>query len=366
MKRHKYYTIYILIFILIVVLAILYYLHYFVFANKRENLEIIYPDNNVQKIQFKFYRDDEFKTSLPFYLHSECLFGILKNKLSLDIEFITSLDDLTSYNAKNTYVIIYTQNIYNNTLLWKDLINNNMNIIIINTEPNNTFLENHVKKQMENNTNNIDIVILDYIYDNIVNYQNLNINYMPFLWDDYLTQYYNSLLDAKIMRKNKDIDVLIFGRETERRKPIIDKLRTKYNVVDIRHVSHKEAINYLERSKIVLNIFSGEHGLGDKGKRYFDYFRLPLLFSNKIFVITETPEINENEQNLLGWEDIIPHAEFDDLEAMVDTYMQTNEEIIEDIVEKQYTWFIKHPFEYAVKDVFYNKINPPDAAVNAT
>ena len=102
-------------------------------------------------------------------------------------------------------------------------------------------------------------------------------------------------------------------------------------------------------------MFGGNHGLGDTDKRYFDYYRLAFLFSNKAFVITETPTVNINEENLVGWEDVIIHGNLDSIENIVDKYIKSDSAYINKIVEKQYSWFKRYPMENSIKNILHEK-----------
>ena len=310
---------------------------------------------NLQGKSFLFFRDESCNKFLPLYLYSECLLDVLRNKIGITVDCISTLP--TSPVKQPTYVFVFAHNIYVVPSLWDSLMNRNLNLIIINSEPNNDLLDTYVPNLLTNNTNNVDVMVLDYHYDNVGNYRDLGVvKYSPFLWHDFLTQCYDSLLDTKIVWENKDIDILIFGKETFRRKPIIDRLRSKYNVVCIIDLSHKEAVNTVERSKIVLNMFAGVHGTGyDIDKRHFDCYRLAFLFSNKAFVITETPTVNINEENLSGWEDVLMHGHMDNLENIVDKYIKSDSTYINKIVEKQYSWFKRHPMENSIKNTFHQK-----------
>lgn len=97
---------------------------------------------------------------------------------------------------------------------------------------------------------------------------------------------YASSLEMEVVKTpNKDIDILFFGSESDRRKKYINALQDhfedKYNIVWKKNsLWDTERVEYIQRSKIVLNIHHGKNGL-------LEIPRLLSIVSNKGFIISE-------------------------------------------------------------------------------
>jgi hypothetical protein len=152
----------------------------------------------------------------------------------------------------------------------------------------------------------------------------------------YLENYYNLQITNKINFCNKDIDILFYGTINDRRKKILDILNNKYRVVHFKDFSkNNQLCNYIERSKIVLNIFYYEHN------KIFDYYRNSFLIANKILLISEKAHSNdyEIEIELLNLEENIILASYENIINTVDTYMNISEDEYYIRVNKQYESF---------------------------
>jgi hypothetical protein len=151
--------------------------------------------------------------------------------------------------------------------------------------------ENRILKIINNS--NLNIYIFDYNPINIKginnDYKYIKIYYMPLVFDKYLIDYYNKFNIKKINYFEKQYDILFYGSINERRYLILDKLSKKYKI-NILNVSSgilfpdEELINYIENSKIVLNIYFYEHN------KIFDYYRNSFLIANNALLIIEYPD----------------------------------------------------------------------------
>ena len=105
--------------------------------------------------------------------------------------------------------------------------------------------------------------------------------------------------------------------------------------------------NLIERSKIFVNLFSKETN------KAFDYFRLALLYSNKVFVITETPKVDfKIEQNLLQLKDVIITCEINNYLDKIEQYINLPSEEIDTITTNVYEIFKKCSLENYVLKFF--------------
>ena len=95
---------------------------------------------------------------------------------------------------------------------------------------------------------------------------------------------YHPCLEYNKIKCKKDIDLLLYGHVSERRKKIWAPLKKKYKVVE-GNFNMKQMNELLQRTKIVPIIFSYETD------KCVDFYRLMPLLSNNCFVIHEEPSI---------------------------------------------------------------------------
>ena len=85
----------------------------------------------------------------------------------------------------------------------------------------------------------------------------------------------------------------------------------------------------------------------------FDYFRLALLYANKVFVITESPKVDfKIETNLLELKDLIITCETNNYLDKIETYINLPGEEINNITENVYDKFKKYTLEQSILDFF--------------
>jgi len=95
-------------------------------------------------------------------------------------------------------------------------------------------------------------------------------------------------------------------------------------------------INIIEKSKIIVNIYSKEMN------KPFDHYRLALLYSNKIFVVTEDFYTEDSILFDKTLKDIVIKTDYNNISNCVTEYLSKSEEELELIREKIYKIYKKH------------------------
>ena len=116
--------------------------------------------------------------------------------------------------------------------------------------------------------------VWDYSVINIefLKTKNIHAGLLPLGYDQNL----ENIIDSE-----KDIDVLFYGSENERRRQILLELENRgLRVKSLSDTYGQERAQYIARSKIVLNIHYFEMAI-------FESARIHYLLNNKVFVITE-------------------------------------------------------------------------------
>ena len=298
---------------------------------------------------------DKQKNYLPFNLYINSLYSILKINFEFNIIIIDKIEEIINTNS-NTILFLFLYS-FNDDIF--NYINRNLiTTILINTENYKNF--NVTEKIEIMLSNNLNFYIFDYNPINIKYYKNtypnIKIYYIPLLYNIFLENYYNSNILKKINYNEKDIDIIFFGTINERRNNILQPLKEKYNILiisDIFLLSHSELFNYIERSKIILNIYYYYDNF------VFDYYRNSLLLSNKIFLISEYPHnIDLNiETNLEYIENNLILSNYENIINTVDNYLNNyNLDQINNILDNQYNWFKKFDMKDYILNFFYNNI----------
>ena len=296
------------------------------------------------KIQVYFNRDNY----LPFFLYVQSITSIIKQHITQNIEIINNYNLIN--NNKDTLLILFLLDL--NTFINIQNITNIQKIILINTE----FYKNYNTEYTQYFTilnHSTKYYIWDFSSSNIMlfntYYPNINMYYLPLLYNQYLEDYYNNIISKKIDYNNKQIDILFFGTMNMRRKIILDKL-TKYNVKIIcieDNLTNQQLFNYIENSKIILNIYYYTEYV-------FDYYRIALLISNKVLVINESPKNIDIliEKNLINWEQNIIHEDYSNLISKIENTLEntTNEKM--DCVNKTYDWFTQNSMDKYIVNFF--------------
>ena len=278
---------------------------------------------------YYFYNGTKFsKEYLPFKKFRFCI----ENILNLNIDF-KKLNEVQT----NDTLIIFSYDIYNPVNILDNLLNKNYKILIINTE---NYLFRNIANMFRNIINKKNIYLIEY---NVVNinlikndYKNINLKFLPLLYNPCLENLYKEKFIPYLERKN---DVLFCGSIGGRRKGLLNKISNKFNIKTIHSPTNLKMYNTeLANSKIILNIYYYEHN------KIFDYYRNSYLLSNKCLIISEYPENIDLtiEKNLIGYEEnLIFFKNYDDLVNILEKYIHLSEEEYKSIVNKQYEWFKK-------------------------
>jgi hypothetical protein len=181
------------------------------------------------------------------------------------------------------------------------------------------------------------------------NYKNVKWFYLPLLYSNNLENIYNTNATALIPYHEKKYDILFMGSQQSRRKNILDILKRKYKVLVIEGISDmRQYVDAIENSKIVLNIYSKDTN------KPFDYYRLALLYSNRIMVINETMEHynTDIEKNLIDLKNAMIHAEYSQIEETICRYLNMPAIDISVITEHIYNTFKSHDMSVYITNFF--------------
>jgi hypothetical protein len=277
-------------------------------------------------------------------------YKILKD-IHLNTTFINNFNHL---KKQNTILVMYLNDLDKYVSKYGYNVSSNLKIIFIHAD----YIFNHsIKDQNQNykflNVNKNSSWVWEYSSQNIF-YYNQNFKYikyyfLPLLYDEDIEVFYKSkLINGKIPWEKKDIDIVFLGDYSERRKNFFENIKNKYNTYIItNNNNYKEMINIIERGKIFVNIFSKENN------KAFDYFRLTLLYSNNVFVITETPKVSfKIENNLVDLKDIIITSNYDNMENTINKYICLSSEYINNITEKTYNEIKKYTLKQSILNFF--------------
>jgi hypothetical protein len=270
-----------------------------------------------------------------------------------DVCFIDNFDKLEKNST--TVLIMYINDLGKYVKNFGFNVNNSIRIIFIHAD----FMFNHSKYDQNeiikfvNEVNKNKCYIWDYSSQNIfyynLHYKNIKYHFMPLLYNNYIEDFYNSRLkNGKIPWDKKDIDIVFLGDYSERRKVFFESIKTKYNTYIItNNDNYEDMVNILERSKIFVNIFSKETN------KAFDYFRLALLYSNKVFTITETPKVNfKIEENLIELKDVLITCNYEIMQETIEKYINLPSEEINTVTINVYKTFRKCTLEKSILDFF--------------
>ena len=130
---------------------------------------------------------------------------------------------------------------------------------------------------------------------------------------------------------------------------MINRIRTNHNLVQVQFITDiKDYVELIERSKLVINIFSKEDN------KPFDYYRLAFLYSNKVLVINEKMEhvdktVDEIPQKISS---VMINVAYDDLPNAIDNYLSKPEREINNITEQTYEVFKQYDMNPRIVDFF--------------
>lgn len=299
-----------------------------------------------------FYDRIGDKQYLAFDLFIYSVSSILKDVYQ-NVEFISNFSHL--HSNENILLIMYLNDLGKYVKKNGFNVSPNVRIIFIHAD----FLYNHSRDDQNeiikfvNNINYNKCFIWEYSSQNIFYYnkyyQNIKYHFLPLLYNKYIEDLYTSKLErGKIPWEEKDFDIVFMGDYSERRRPYYEEIKKKYKTCIITNNNdYSEMFNLIERSKIFVNLFSKETN------KAFDYFRLALLYSNKVFVITETPKVDfKIEKNLLELKDVIITCETNNYLDKIEKYINLPSEEINTITSSVYEKFKKYTLEQSIFNFF--------------
>lgn len=271
---------------------------------------------------------------MPFILYIRSLLVILNN-ISNNVFITSSINEIKNKRPQ----ILFLFSIFINDIV--QFFYPQQHKYIINTE----YYKNwNVEQNLDLLNNKSNITFIEYNPLNVYlikeKYKNINCLFIPQLYDTSLITYYNINVRNRRHYSQKDIDVLFYGNEKcERRQNILNILSKKYNIKIIHKVDNNILCDFIDRSKIVLNIFNDEYN------KPFDYYRNTFLLSNNILLISEYPSnidltmepyFNDIKDNLL-----VP--DYNNIITCVENILinYNDYSYIDKIIEKQ-TIFIKN------------------------
>ena len=217
------------------------------------------------------FNELNMSNSIIYYSNRSQIYNILK-KMKLNM---------------NDIVILHTGP------LWKDfnykrLFNNiNSEFIIYNSEPIHVRNWNW-HKQILNHPKLLMIWDYQYLSINNLKKQFNNCFFVPPIYDIYLEN-----MIPKNRWNKKNIDILFYGDLSSRRKKIRNELKKKnLNIMFSKFTNWNTQCKYISRAKIVLVI---HHQINYK---CIDYYRINYLIANKVFIIHEDVQKEEQNQKL--------------------------------------------------------------------
>jgi len=296
------------------------------------------------------------KNYIPFNLYINSIYNIFKNNdFFITNKFEVSIINNTSqYSNESDFLILYLNyiaDIYNIDTKKTKVILIHADYIINHSENDQYLMCNYI-----NNKNLHNSYLWEYNYLNIEYYNKHFINkkwtFIPLQYNNYLENIYNKY-KLNIPYDKKPIDILFMGAvdNGSRRGMILEKISKKHKLFIMNHVNDiGKYINIIENSKIVLHIYAKDNNFS------FDYYRLSLLYSNNIFVISEKhKEINpENENKLEELSDLTIEKDYDDIINTIEAYLSKSNSEIEIITQKIYETFKKNNLDNCIINFFSN------------
>lgn len=303
------------------------------------------------KIQIYYNRN-----YIPFDLYINSIYHIFTTHdyfVSNNYE-VSIINNINSYSRDTDYLILYLNYV-------KDIFEletNHTKIIFIHAD----YIINHstddqlLMSKYLNEKNKENSYIWDY---NILNFKyydehfiNKKYHFIPLQYNKYLESIYKDF-KLNIPHNEKSIDVLFMGgyESGDRRDLLLKDIAQKHKLYIMMNVNDiANYINIIDNSKIVVNTFSKEINMA------YDYYRLALLYSNKIFVVTEDFYTDDSIlfENIM--KDTIIKTDYNNISNTVTEYLNKSEEELEQIREKIYETYKQHDMsENIIKFFTINK-----------
>lgn len=282
---------------------------------------------------------------IPFDLYIYSIKHILRNENVSIIRNILQLDSSADYLIIfiNHYEQIYNASIPDKTKIIFIIADYLLNFREIQQQEIKKFINKYSEKTY----------LWEYSPLNIMYYKNneiaCNVNFIPLLYSDFLEKTYRKYTKY-IPYDEKPIDVLfVINGMQERRIKIMNGLKNKCKMYILSGVDNIEQYCLaVESSKMIVNVFSKEIN------RAFDYYRLALLYANRILVINEAVKHHDFsiQKHLVELNDVIISVEYDDIIDTVCKYLKKTSQEIEEITEKTYQVFTKYAMQNYVINFF--------------
>lgn len=304
-------------------------------------LKVNYTEDKIENKKICIYISKSHSDYLPFALYAQSIFNILTKNISNKVIITFFVSDIVKINPQVLFVFSINLDDVINCFYPQQIK------FIINTENYKTWqLINKLNKL--NLRYNVNILEYNPLNVNFIkqHYENINVLFLPQLYSTKLTNYYNKFIEnKKISYSNKDIDILFYGNEdTTRRKNIFDILINKFNVKIIHKVNDDILFNFIERSKIVINIFNSEDN------KPFDYYRNTFLLANKILLVSEYPrDIDLSlEPYFCNIKDHLIVPEYDDIISCIENILNNynNHDYIDLLIKKQFDFISQLDMEH--------------------
>jgi hypothetical protein len=294
------------------------------------------------------------KNYIPFNLYINSIYNIFTTNdyfISNNYE-VSIINNIKNFSEKSDYLILFLNNV--NDIYF--LNTKDTKIIFIHADYfiNHSYNDQKIMIKYLNHVNEANSYIWDYNILNINYYNKYFINkkfyLIPLQYNNYLENVYN-IFKMNIPHNKKPIDVLFMGSCDSdcRRKLLLDIISKKYKLHIMNNVNDIGTyINIIEKSKIVLNIYSKEIN------KPFDHYRLALLYSNKVFVINEAfiPFDKEFDTFDKNFENTIIKTDYNNILNLVTEYLNKKEETIEYIKEKTYKLYKKNDMSINIINFF--------------
>lgn len=200
--------------------------------------------------------------------------------------------------------------------------------------------DKYVNKELEIFMKNA-LYVLDY---NMSNYNNISneINKM-FVGIPIIKR------ENNIDMKKKDIDILFYGNINNYRKKILDSISSKYNVKILEKSFDKELIEYISRSKVILNIHYYKDAL-------LELCRIHEAIPYNCKILSETS--NDDLKLCNDYKDFCSFIDFDDIDKVykkLDEELKNYENIDFDrIIQSNFDNYNENFKKFVIKIKYYN------------
>lgn len=294
----------------------------------------------MKKIQF-YVPDDLCRTYLPVMVYRSCLEEIADRK-GYHHEIVHDLGQIE--NDPGSIVILNLLSIISNYDTVLNHLKNFQNTsVLISTEYYTHFRMSEIYIFVHQ-LNQKNIIIFEY---NVLNIGAIRDRF-PGLPFHFVPLCYSAAMDnssAAIPFSGKDIDILFFGSNNDRRSNILNAL-VRYKVCRPQTNTFSEIVNYIHRSKIVLNIYYYEYN------KVFDYYRNSIVLANKALLIAEKHDSFDYdvEKDLRACDEVLIQVKYDQILETIDRYMAIDAQEYDELVDRHYNVFKNYEME---KYVFF-------------